>query len=81
MDGHDITKLNIHHFRRNIGIVTQEPNLFDRSIKENIAYGLNEFEEEDVRMRKIIKAAKSVNIHDFIVSLPSVCLKIFYSLS
>lgn len=45
----------------------QEPVLFDRTIAENIAYGDN---SRTVSEQEIITAAKSANIHDFIVSLP-----------
>ncbi|CAD5117246.1 DgyrCDS6041 [Dimorphilus gyrociliatus] len=66
-DGQDIKSFQTHWFRSIIGLVQQEPILFDTSIKENIAYGDN---ERDVSMDEIINAAKSANIHDFISSLP-----------
>ncbi|CAF4873099.1 unnamed protein product, partial [Rotaria socialis] len=44
---------------------SQEPILFDLTIAENIAYGL-----EDVSMTDIIDAAKKANIHQFIKQLP-----------
>jgi ATP-binding cassette subfamily B (MDR/TAP) protein 1 len=49
--------------------VSQEPNLFDRTIAENIAYGAN---NRTVSMDEIIEAAVSANIHSFISSLPLV---------
>lgn len=52
-----------------MGIVSQEPTLFDRTIGENIAYGDN---SRNVTMYEIIKAAQNANIHAFITSLPSV---------
>lgn len=55
--------------RAQIGIVSQEPVLFDRTIRENIAYGDN---SRDVPMDEIIAAARKSNIHDFISSLPDV---------
>lgn len=70
IDDYDISTINLHHLRRNIGIVTQEPNLFDRTIRDNIAYGLLATENETVVMQKVIQAAKSVNIHNFVASLP-----------
>ncbi len=45
-----------------MGIVTQETFLFNTSIKENIAYGLNE-----CPLEKVIEAAKAANAHDFII--------------
>ncbi|XP_069067578.1 ATP-binding cassette sub-family B member 5-like isoform X2 [Pleurodeles waltl] len=66
-DGVDTTKLNIQWLRAQIGIVSQEPVLFDCSIAENIAYGDN---SRTVTMDEIIKVAKSANIHSFIEELP-----------
>ncbi|XP_074038788.1 ATP-dependent translocase ABCB1 isoform X2 [Leptinotarsa decemlineata] len=60
-------KMDISFLRSHLGIVSQEPNLFDKTIAENIAYGAN---YRDVNMDSIVKAAKSANIHSFITSLP-----------
>ncbi|XP_064648001.1 ATP-dependent translocase ABCB1-like isoform X1 [Lineus longissimus] len=68
IDGKNITKWNIKHLRSQMGIVSQEPILFDRSIAENIAYGDNT--REDIPMAEIIAAARNANIHSFIESLP-----------
>lgn len=54
--------------RAKMGLVSQEPTLFDRTIAENIAYGDN---ERVVPMADIIEAAKSANIHDFVSKLPN----------
>lgn len=54
--------------RRKLGIVSQEPSLFERTIAENIAYGDN---RRAVPMAEIIAAAKSANAHSFIISLPN----------
>lgn len=71
VDDNDVKTLNLQHLRSNIGIVTQEPNLFDCSIKDNIMYGIiNAEEDEQILMQKIIQAAKNANIHDFISNLP-----------
>ena len=59
---------------RLVGIVSQEPILFDMSIKENIAYGDNS--RNDIPMEEIIEAAKNANIHDFIQTLPQVNFRI-----
>ena len=53
-----------------VGIVFQEPILFDMSIRENISYGDNS--RTDISIEEIIQAAKKANIHDFIISLPEV---------
>ncbi|CAF4713184.1 unnamed protein product [Rotaria socialis] len=65
LDGVDIRKLNIRSVRSHFGLVSQEPILFDLTIAENIAYGL-----EDVSMESVIDAARRSNIHQFIEQLP-----------
>lgn len=67
MDNKSTTDCPIELIRNQLGIVSQEPTLFDRTIAENIAYGDNNVE---VPMNKIIDAAKKANIHEFIVRLP-----------
>uniref|UniRef100_A0A3Q2ZN91 ATP-binding cassette sub-family B member 5 n=1 Tax=Kryptolebias marmoratus TaxID=37003 RepID=A0A3Q2ZN91_KRYMA len=67
MDGVDIKELNIHWLRAQIGIVSQEPVLFDCTLAENIAYGDN---SRTVTMEEIQAAAKAANIHNFIDQLP-----------
>ena len=51
--------------RSHVGVVSQEPILFDTTIAENIRYG-----KEDATMEEIQEAAKEANAHDFITSLP-----------
>jgi len=53
-----------------VGIVFQEPVLFDMSIRENIAYGDNS--RDNIPIEEIIQAAKNANIHQFIQQLPQV---------
>lgn len=65
VDGYDIREIELASLRRNIGIVQQDVFLFDGTIKENIAYG--DFDADD---EGIIKAAKLANIHEYISSLP-----------
>lgn len=67
VDGVNIKDLNLEWFRRQCGIVSQEPILFDATIAENIAYGDN---SRHVSMDEVIEAAKNSNIHSFISSLP-----------
>ena len=52
-----------------MGLVSQEPVLFDATIQENIAYGDN---SREVPMNEIIEAARNANINEFIQSLPDV---------
>ncbi|CAF1382423.1 unnamed protein product, partial [Adineta steineri] len=65
LDGVDIRQLNIQWLRSRLGVVSQEPVLFDLTIAENITYGL-----ENIPMDEIILAARKANIHKFIQQLP-----------
>eukprot|EP00118_Oscarella_pearsei_P008490 m.44041 g.44041 ORF g.44041 m.44041 type:complete len:1424 (+) comp33488_c1_seq3:184-4455(+) len=65
LDGHDIRKLNIRWLRKQIGVVSQEPVLFDVSIEENIMYG-----KECATVEEVVRAAKLANAHSFITRLP-----------
>ncbi|KAG9340851.1 hypothetical protein JZ751_020044, partial [Albula glossodonta] len=67
IDGHDSTQVNVQFLRSKIGIVSQEPILFDCSIAENIKYGDN---MREVSMNDVILAAKKAQLHDFVMSLP-----------
>ena len=69
INGEDIEALNVGWVRQQLGLVSQEPVLFDRTIEENIAYGDN---TRRVEQDEIVAAAKKANIHDFIESLPDV---------
>ncbi len=75
LDGHDVKTLNIQWLRSLLGLVQQEPVLFNLSIRENIAYGNN---SQQVTQDQIEAAAKKANIHDLIVSLPEVCSYFFF---
>uniref|UniRef100_A0A8C6YJ70 Phosphatidylcholine translocator ABCB4-like n=1 Tax=Nothoprocta perdicaria TaxID=30464 RepID=A0A8C6YJ70_NOTPE len=66
-DDKNAKALNIQWLRSQIGIVSQEPILFDCTIAENIAYGDN---SREVLHEEIVSAAKKANIHSFIESLP-----------
>ncbi|RXM97403.1 Multidrug resistance protein 1 [Acipenser ruthenus] len=67
LDNCNMKKLNIQWLRAQMGIVSQEPVLFDCSIAENIAYGDN---SRKVTQEEIVAAAKAANIHSFIEGLP-----------
>ena len=56
-----------------MGLVSQEPVLFDCSISDNIRYWDNFREVSDEEVKA---AAKSANIHNFIVTLPKVCANV-----
>ncbi|KAL6608846.1 P-loop containing nucleoside triphosphate hydrolase protein [Neocallimastix sp. 'constans'] len=65
VDRNSNIKYNLKWLREQIGIVNQEPSLFNISVKDNIRYG-----KEDATDEEIIEAAKKANIHNFISSLP-----------
>ncbi|XP_062574825.1 ATP-dependent translocase ABCB1-like isoform X2 [Saccostrea cucullata] len=67
VDKFNLKSLNLNWLRSQIGIVSQEPMLFDTSIAENIAYGDN---SREVPMDEIIRSARNANIHSFIEGLP-----------
>lgn len=65
IDGEDIRNFTIDSLRGKMGIVTQETFLFNSSIQDNIAYGLENYPSE-----KVIEAAKAANAHEFIMQTP-----------
>jgi ABC-type multidrug transport system fused ATPase/permease subunit len=65
IDGEDIRAYTLQSLREQISVVFQESVLLRSSIAENIAYG-----RPSATMEEIIKAAKAVNVHDFIMALP-----------
>ncbi|KAL7855108.1 hypothetical protein SRHO_G00172980 [Serrasalmus rhombeus] len=67
IDGRESTRINVQFLRSKIGIVSQEPILFDCSIAENIRYGDN---QRVLSMDDVISAAKKAQLHDFVMSLP-----------
>ena len=69
LGGVDIRNLNTSWLRQQMSLVSQEPVLFDMSIADNIRYGAN---FRQITEQEIQQAAKSANIHDFILSLPEV---------
>ena len=73
LDGYDITTLNVKWLRRKIGLVGQEPVLFEGTVAENVAHGLigSEFEKEtdEQKRERIIEACKTANAHEFIIRM------------
>ena len=65
VDGIDIRSFSLTAYRRNIGIVLQEPYLFFGTIAENVAYGKPEATREE-----IVAAARAARAHEFILRLP-----------
>jgi len=66
IDGMDIREITLSSLRSQIGLVTQELILFNDSVRNNIAYGL-----EEMPLEKVIGAAKAAKAHEFIMKLPS----------
>lgn len=65
IDGVNLHEIELSSYRRQIGIVLQEPYLFFGTVAENIAYG-----KPDASLGEIIDAAKAANAHEFICSFP-----------
>ena len=65
IDGYDVRDVTLSSLRQNVGIVMQDVFVFAASIKDNIAYGL-----DDVDMEEVVRAAKIAQLHDFIKGLP-----------
>ncbi len=65
VDDTDIREMSIAGYRKNIGIVLQDPFLFYGTIAENIAYG-----RPDASRIEIVEAARAACAHDFIIRLP-----------
>ncbi len=66
IDGYDINKVELYSLRRQVGVVPQDPLLFDGSIQENIALTNPEASSEE-----IIRAAQVAAAHEFIMNLPN----------
>jgi subfamily B ATP-binding cassette protein MsbA len=65
IDGIDIREVSLPSLRSQIGLVTQELILFNDTVRNNIAYGL-----EKISLDRIKEAAKAAKAHDFIMKLP-----------
>lgn len=67
INGIDIKNYNLQSLRKSIGIVQQEPILFNGTIFENIA-----LEDPEITLTNVEKACKIANAHDFIMKLQNV---------
>ena len=65
VDGHMLEDYKLDFLRKNIAIVSQNVNLFNSSVADNIAFGL-----KDISMHEIEAAAKAANAHEFIEAMP-----------
>jgi ATP-binding cassette, subfamily B (MDR/TAP), member 1 len=67
VDGKEISSLNISEYRSHIALVSQEPTLYQGTIKDNVLLGSD---RDDISDERIIQACKDANIYDFIMMLP-----------
>ncbi len=70
VEKNEVKSLNVQNYRSILGVVQQEPDLFNRSIRDNICYGLASYSGAPVTDEMVTDAAKEANAHDFIMSLP-----------
>jgi ATP-binding cassette subfamily B (MDR/TAP) protein 1 len=63
LDGHDISTLNLAWLRKQMGLVSQEPVLFQGTVADNIRYG-----KEGATQEEVEEAAKKANAHGFITN-------------
>jgi len=69
VDGREISSLKINQYRNYLALVSQEPTLYQGTIRENILLGADK-KPEDVSEKSIEQACMDANIYDFILSLP-----------
>jgi ATP-binding cassette, subfamily B, bacterial len=65
IDGYDLRNLKQISIRRQMGVVLQDALLFNESIADNIRYG-----RQDANFEQVVEAAKAANAHEFIMELP-----------
>ncbi len=65
INGHEIKNISLQSLRSQIALVSQDTILFDATVIQNIAYGNDNYSEE-----QIIEAAKAADAHEFILNLP-----------
>ncbi len=65
VDGVDVRRLDSGHYRRQIGMVLQDPYLFHGTVLDNIRYGL-----PGASLGDVVAAARAANAHDFVCKLP-----------
>ena len=65
IDGHDSRDIQVKALRQQVGVVLQDPFLFQGTIAENIGYS-----KPGASRREIIAAARAANAHDFIIKFP-----------
>jgi ATP-binding cassette, subfamily B (MDR/TAP), member 1 len=68
VDGVEISSYNVNAYRSHLALVSQEPNLYQGTIRENILLGTD---ADTASEEEIVQCCKDANIYDFIASLPS----------
>jgi ATP-binding cassette, subfamily B (MDR/TAP), member 1 len=67
VDGKDISSYNVNNYRSFLSLVSQEPTLYQGTIRENVMLGVT---ADEVAEEAIVRACKDANIYDFVMSLP-----------
>ena len=67
VDGKEISSLNLGDYRGHLALVSQEPTLYQGTLRENVLLGAD---NDDVPEEAIVQACKDANIYEFIMSLP-----------
>jgi ATP-binding cassette subfamily B protein len=65
IDGIDLRSVETGHYRRQMGMVLQDPYLFHGSVLENIRYGV-----PDATIEQVVEASTAANAHEFVCRLP-----------
>ena len=65
IDAHDTRRVNLQSLRRQIGVVLQDPFLFNGTVADNVAYG-----HPEASLEEIVAAARAANAHDFVMDMP-----------
>ena len=65
IDDQDTRRVNLRSLRGQIGVVLQDPFLFNGTVAENVAYG-----HPEASLEEIVAAAKAANAHDFVMDMP-----------
>src|SRR5439155_22276554 len=66
VDGCDVRSYPVEEYRRNLGVVLQDPFLFYGTVAENVAYG-----KPDATREQVVAAARAARAHEFILRLPN----------
>ncbi len=66
IDGHNIRDIDLSCYRRQVGMVLQDPHLFHGSILDNIRYG-----QSNANLKAVVEAAKAAHVHEFVRKLPN----------